>query len=76
MNFQKQVRKMGFDVYKKNQSKITYPRLRTFRREIRCVLSFQAIYVKIHREIAIDIMTGNFATLDFPSFLVSELLSE
>ena len=44
MNFQKQVRKIGFDVYKKNQSKITCPRLRTFRRKIRCVLSFQAIY--------------------------------
>ena len=72
MNFQKQVRKMGFDVYKKNQSKITYPRLRTFRREIRCIEFSSHIYVKIHREIAIDIMTVNCATLDFPSLLVSE----
>ena len=52
MNFQKQLRKVGFDDYKKNKSKNSYPRLRTFRRKIRCVLSFQAIYlltVKVHQ---------------------------
>ena len=32
-------------ITKKNKSKNAYPRLRTFRRKIWCVLSFQAIYM-------------------------------
>ena len=55
MNFQKQLRKVGFDDYKKDKSKNAYPRLRTFRRKIWCVLSFQAIYI----------FFSNFASNDF-----------
>ena len=33
-NFQKCLRKVGFVDYTKNESKITYPRLRTFRKKI------------------------------------------
>ena len=43
VNFQKWLRKLGFVDYTKNESEITYPRLRTFRKKIGCVLSFQAI---------------------------------
>ena len=47
VNFQEQVRKIRFDVYKKKESKITYSRLRTLRWKIQCVLSFKpCIYFK------------------------------
>ena len=48
MNFQEHLRKVGFLVSKKFKSKNTHPRFRTFGRKIRCVLIFQAIYIKVY----------------------------
>ena len=61
MNFEKQLRKVGFDDYKKDKSKNAYPRLRTFSCKIQCVLSFQAIYSNRNRLMVLAIF---FSFLD------------
>ena len=43
--FSETIEEISFDAYNKNKSQITYPRLRIFRKKIRCILSFQAIYM-------------------------------
>ena len=45
VNFQKWLRKLGFEDYTINEREITYPRVKTFRKKIGCILSFKAIYI-------------------------------
>ena len=74
MNFQKQLRKVGFDDYRKHKSKNAYPRLRTFGWKIRCVLSFQAIYIFFYE----PNIFGTFLAKDFvgPNFFTSKMFRQ